>query len=260
MGRIVVAPSQNMPQLTRRRLLAAGGASGAAAMVALNPALARAANAVAADPAYLRRSSYAGLVGQGFAVDWWGSSDVLTLVAVNDLTDLSGRDDAFSLTFSGAPSVRPGNDAIALSNRSVGKFDLFVAPVDAAGTTQLFEAVVNRSVGANRRRIPQPRPGGGQSANPHKRRSAVRSVSAKRTANGVRLEIVLGDGTHAKHAHGWLAKGQRLVAAFGSSAVHDHRVVVKVPTQGRLRRGSYEVVVAAGGQGAALDQVAIELR
>jgi hypothetical protein len=261
---VVVSSNSTVPTLTRRRLLVAGSASGVAAMVALNPALAKAAGAVAGDPAYLRRASYTGLVGQPFLVDWWGSSDTLTLAGVSDLgaRDLAGRDDAFSLTFSGAPSLAVGKEPISLSNRSLGRFELFVSRVDPTGASQLFEAVINRSVGANRPKAPRPSSSGNQPAPPtHHPETAVKHVTATRTTHGLRLEIVLRDNSEAKHAHGWLSKGERLVAAFGSTAVHDHRLVVKLPTPGRrLARGGYELVVAAGGQAARLDQVPVELR
>jgi hypothetical protein len=84
-------------------------------------------------------------------------------------------------------------------------------------------------------------------------------VAVRRTAHGVRFDITLDENSRAKHAHGWLMRGERLVAAFGPVAVHDHRFVAKLPTNGRPLSGRYELVVAPGGQGAALEQVPVTL-
>jgi hypothetical protein len=93
------------------------------------------------DP-YLRRASYAGLVGQTFAVA--GAS--LVLREVGDLEHLAGRDDAFRLEFTGAPgAVEAGTRQF--SHAAFGGFELFVAPVcEVAGGVQPYEVVIDRSV------------------------------------------------------------------------------------------------------------------
>jgi hypothetical protein len=153
--RILVSPIHSPGRITRRHLLAAGGSAGAAAFVALNPQLAAAASAVVADPSYLRRSTYTDLVGQDFAMGWWGSSSSLALASVSDLPHLKGRDDAFSLIFVGATATPPGGGEVALSHPKVGRFELFVTPVEQASDPQQYEAIVNRSVGAKRSKAPQ---------------------------------------------------------------------------------------------------------
>lgn len=125
--------------VTRRRALQTGAAAGLVAMFARVP-FARAA-ADEGDP-YLRRASYAGLVGQTFAVA--GAS--LVLREVGDLEHLAGRDDAFRLEFTGAPgAVEAGTQQF--SHAAFGRFELFVAPVcEVAGGVQAYEVVIDRSV------------------------------------------------------------------------------------------------------------------
>jgi uncharacterized protein DUF6916 len=259
---VLVSRDDSLPKLTRRHLLVAGSASGAAAMAALNPRIAAAADAITGDPLYLRRASYTGLVGERFVVDSWGSSSVLTLVSVSDIGagDLAGRDDAFSLTFSGDPALALGNDAIPLRNGKLGRFQLFVGRVDPAPEAH-FEAIVNRSVGVDRRKAPTPESSGKPpTPAPHPATTVLKHVSTRRTSHGVRFEIELAKRSHARRAHGWLMKGKRLVGAFDSVAVHDHRFVAKVRTARRLPRGTYELFVAAGGQAATIETVRVKLR
>jgi hypothetical protein len=125
--------------VTRRRALQTGAAAGLVAMFARVP-FARAA-ADEGDPC-LRRASYAGLIGQTFAVA--GAS--LVLREVGDLEHLAGRDDAFRLEFTGAPgAVEAGTRPF--SHGALGRFELFVAPVcEVAGGVQRYEVVVDRSV------------------------------------------------------------------------------------------------------------------
>jgi uncharacterized protein DUF6916 len=258
--RALVSTNDSLPKLTRRRLLATGGATAAAATVALSPRLAAAASAVVVDPAHLRRSSYAGRLGQRFAVDSWGSTQTLTLIGVSDIGagDLAGHDEAFSLAFTGDPALALGDAPTPLRDRQLGRFALFVARVDPAGEAH-FEAVVNRSVGVNRRQAPSPSTGAKQPPPVHEARRVVQHVSARRTARGVRLEIVLDEHSRAKRAHGWLMKGERLLGVFDTT-VHEHRVIAKLPLDRRLPRRSYDLVVGAGGQGAKLERTRIKLR
>jgi hypothetical protein len=249
--------------LTRRRLLVTGGASGAAALAALNPRLAAAATAVVSDPAYLRRASYAGHLGERFDVNWWGSSGSLTLIGVNDIgtADLAGRDDAFSLVFSGDPSLVVGNGPLALGNRRLGGFELLVTAVGPRDAEPRFEAIVNRSVGANRPKAPQPSKPPASQELPHGHGQAarfVRSARARRTAHGVRFDVVLADGARAKQAHAWLLRRERVVAAFDWTPVREHRIVMRL--RRRLRPGSYVLVVGTGRSDGELARVPVRLR
>ena len=259
----LVSLHDTLPKLTRRRLLATGGTSAAAAAVALNPRLAAAAAAVVADPAYLRRSSYTPLVGQRFALDSWGSSDALTLVGVSDLGGgLAGRDDAFSLRFSGDPALVIGKEAIPLRNQSLGRLELFVGHVDPVGDAH-FEAIVNRSVGVTRREAPRPAPGAKQPSAParhHHVKRTVREAAARRTPHGVRLDVAFVKGSHAKRAHGWLMLNGWVVGSFASVAVDEHRAVVKLRTDRRVPRGTYQLVIGTGGPRSELEWVPVKLR
>lgn len=135
-------------------MLAAGGSAGAAAFVALNPQLAAAATAIGGDPAHLRRSTYLPLIGQQFSLGWWGSSSSLLLAQISDLSHLKGREDAFSLTFLGDAATPDGGASVALRHPKLGRFELFLVPIDREGDPQRYEAVINRSVGAKRAKAP----------------------------------------------------------------------------------------------------------
>jgi hypothetical protein len=258
--------SESALGITRRRLLAAGGAASVGAIVALQPQLAKAAVAAgASDPAYLRRASYVPLVGQGFRVSWWGGSATLTLAGVADLSarELRGRDDAFALEFA-APASAPlqhETGPLSLSHPRLGGFDLFVAPVDAASGTQGYEAIVNRSVGVTRRSAPKPpakRPPASRPAiHAH---SLVRSATARRTPRGATFELTLSKHVHAKRVHGWLLRDGVTVAAAANRPVHDHRATLRFPAHDRLARGKYNLIVALGaGPDAPLQPVAVRL-
>lgn len=131
--------------LTRRSLLRTGVLATAATLAGLRPWAAAGAEAAAS---HLRRSSYAGLLGQRFAV----GSVQLRLLSVADIAgadvdaSLAGSDDAFVLTFSGP--LAPVLDARTrtLRHARLGRFDLFLSPVNKPRKYQLYEAVVDRSV------------------------------------------------------------------------------------------------------------------
>ena len=154
--RTLVPTAENSGRITRRHLLAAGGTAGAAAFVALNPQLAAAATAVVGDPAHLRRATYLQLIGQEFSLGWWGSSTSLQLAAISDLEDLKSRDDAFSLTFLGNAATPDMGASVALSHPKLGRFELFLVPIDRASDPQHYEAIINRSRGVERKKAPKP--------------------------------------------------------------------------------------------------------
>jgi hypothetical protein len=68
---------------------------------------------------------------------------------VTDLTGLDGRDDAFSLTFSGPRGL---GGIRSLRHPALGTFQLLISPVGPGGQRQYYEAIVNRSRGVRRRR------------------------------------------------------------------------------------------------------------
>jgi hypothetical protein len=251
----LVSPQRTHPTLTRRGLLASGGAAGAAAFVSLNPGVAKAIVAVGDDPAYLRRSGYTRLVGQDFAAGSWGRTVTLTLAEVGDAGTTGGRDDAFSLVFAGPPGIDSGIQP--LSHPSLGRFELMISPVDPSGRSQDYQAIVDRSRGLARRRAPQP-----SRRRPHKpparhrKRKVVSHAQLRQGRHGVRAEIVLLERVHAHRTHAWLYRDGKIVAISGKRAVHRHRAVLRL-TVGRLRRGRYELVVAAGER---VERVPVTLR
>jgi len=130
--------------LSRRRLIALGGGATAALYL---PGFASVA-AASGVPAYLKRSSYAALVGSSFG----SGAGTLTLTAVSDLvradTDPSfvGRDDAFALSFAGPKDAVLESGIHSLSSGALGSFDVFITPVGEPGSSQSYEVVVDRSV------------------------------------------------------------------------------------------------------------------
>jgi hypothetical protein len=150
--------------LTRRRLIQVGG--GAAAVLYLDrlPVLALADTTA---PAFLRRSSYAPLVGSQFQAV--GAGATLTLTAVSDLVRAQdepafvGRDDAFALSFVGPADVVLAGGTHELAHPTLGSFAIFITPVQRPAETQSYELVVDRSValGAARQEAPTPMASGG---------------------------------------------------------------------------------------------------
>jgi hypothetical protein len=128
--------------VTRRTLLGIGATAAGAALAGAWPQWATAA------PSHLRRSSYAGRVGQRFAA----GPVQLRLASVADIAgatrdrSLAGSEDAFVLAFSGPldRALEPGTHR--LSARGLGSFDLFVSPVGRPGADRRYEAVIDRSV------------------------------------------------------------------------------------------------------------------
>ena len=132
--------------LTRRSLLRTSALATAATLAGLRPWAAAGAEAAAAS--HLRRSSYARLLGQRFAV---GPVE-LRLLTVADVAgaavdaSLAGSDDVFVLTFSGPLAPVVDARTPTLRHTRLGRFDLFLSPVDKPRKDQRYEAVVDRSV------------------------------------------------------------------------------------------------------------------
>jgi hypothetical protein len=130
--------------LTRRSLLHAGALGAAATFVGLQP---WAAAPAAAAPGHLRRSSYIGLVGEGFSV---GSAD-LRLLSIDDLAgatvdkSLAGSEDAFVLAFSGPLDAALEGGTHSVSHPALGRFELFVSEVGQPQFERRHEAVIDRS-------------------------------------------------------------------------------------------------------------------
>ena len=106
------------------------------------------------DPPHLRRAGYAGRVGEHFTIAMPHRRPTqLSLESVTDLTGVEGRDDAFSLVFSGPPGL--GSATRTLRHPSLGTFALLISPIGPRAGQQDYEAIVNRSRGVRRRRWPR---------------------------------------------------------------------------------------------------------
>ena len=143
--------------LSRRRLVQASGALGAALYLGIEPlsAHARAGTATRSSNGtpFLRRSSYAALTTRDFAaiglVD--GGALRLTLDAVSDVPAaeaveaLAGHEDAFVLTFRGPSAL--GSGIHALRHPDLGEFELFLSPLGRAQERLVtYQAVIDRTV------------------------------------------------------------------------------------------------------------------
>jgi hypothetical protein len=234
--------------VTRRRLLATGGAAGAAAALGRFPAIADAADP--AVPDYLGRSSYLALSTQTFAV----GTTTATLEAVTDLpavsedAKLAASEDAFSLLFSTAAPVEPAIQAF--SHPDLGQFEFFIAPIEDEGK---YEVVVNRSVNAPKFYPRQPghtgpaappKPGAKPPPGaPPVHRASVKRVTARRLARGYACAVALEPGAHVKSATIWISRGGLVVASTHVKHVHGNRITASIPTKHRPRGGRYDVTV-----------------
>jgi hypothetical protein len=150
---------------TRRSLLRIGAM--AVTLVGLRP---WASASAAAAPGHLLRSSYAGREGQHFVA---GSVD-LRLVSVSDLAgasadrSLRGSEDAFALVFSGPLDVALEAGTHTVRHADLGRFELFVAPVERPRSDRRYEVVVDRSVRAPR--VATPHSSGTRTKRPRRER------------------------------------------------------------------------------------------
>jgi hypothetical protein len=137
-------PSSADLLLTRRRLVQAGGAGAAALYLGGLAGTARAAGT----PAYLQRAGYTALSSTAFTA----GGTTLKLTEVADLArarheaSFAGRDDAFALSFSGPRDAVLEGGIHELRHPDLGRFSVFIAPVENAADAQHYEVVVDRSV------------------------------------------------------------------------------------------------------------------
>jgi hypothetical protein len=167
----IAAGGQGDAALTRRALLAAGGAAlatvaladagriaaVAARLASPGPSPSAAAGAGLATggvPAHLRRSTFAGLVGDRFDLTAAGRRVTSRLIAVDDLRRRGGagapapapapREDAFALVFRSDSGTRLTDDTMTVSHAELGAFPLFISRSGAGRRGQEYAAVVNR--------------------------------------------------------------------------------------------------------------------
>jgi hypothetical protein len=93
-------------------------------------------------PRYLRLATYVPLVGSTFRIHREGSSPLS--VKLVSATPLAGKGESFSLIFHGDRNAELGQQISSVGHPSLGRFDLFVAPVGRDVKGQDFQAVVNR--------------------------------------------------------------------------------------------------------------------
>jgi hypothetical protein len=256
--RTPLVPSQRTHRtLTRRGLLASGGAAGAAALVALNPRAASAITAIGDDPAYLRRSGYVRLVGQDFAAGRWEGAANLTLADVADIGGMTGRDDAFALHFVGPEGIASGIQT--LSHPSLGSFSLMISPVNPAAPSQEYEAIVDRSKGLTRVAAPRPPKRPPTPPTSERERELVSHAQLRQGRQGLRCEIVFLHRVHPKTAHASLLRDGKTAALSDSRKVRDRRVTLRLTRGRRLSRGRYELIVGIGA-GDRVERLTVKLR
>ena len=122
--------------ITRRQLIAMGGAATAAASV---PALLMPARAAAAE-AWLSRASYTGRIGETFYMTLDNG-----LRFGLKLASVTGTDDAFTLVFQPTSSVMHAQATRTFTHAVLGKTQFFVVPLKAPGTTLKYVVSINRS-------------------------------------------------------------------------------------------------------------------
>jgi hypothetical protein len=261
------------PRLSRRRLLAAGGAGVAALWLAPVGGVAEAATL----RPELKRATWLGLADP--AVDVAGRSASLRLVEVADLPvatalpALQGHDGAFALRFTGPADLPQGTHA--LRHPELGAFELFLVPGGALDGGRRYEAIVDRTVrvaGVNEEgapvgiSVPDARgdaPRGDAPASPvvtaagtpvartveprdPRRRPRVRRVAVRRAAShrSATLDLSLADQGTTRTVNALLLARGRVVGR-GAVAVRPGRPLrVRVAARGRLTAGRHELVLS----------------
>jgi hypothetical protein len=262
------------PRLSRRHLLAAGGAGVAALWLAPIGGVAEAATL----RPELKRATWLGLADPVVTVEIAGRPAALRLVEVADLPvatalpALQGHDGAFALRFTGPAGLPQGTHA--LRHAELGAFELFLVPVGGAGAGRRYEAIVDRTVrvaGVNEEGTPvrvsvpdargaTPRadapttpavtaagaPVARTAAPQPRRRPRVRRLSARRAASrrSVTLDLAVADLGTTRTVNALLLADGRVVGR-GALAVRRGRPLrVRVAAaRGRLSSGRHELVL-----------------
>ena len=100
----------------------------------------------------MRRSSYGSLAERSFQVLVDGHRHTLELVGADDLPiaatvpALQGLDDAFALRFRGAAETAFAGGTRELEHPELGRFSLFLAPIEQPSDAQRYEAIIDRTV------------------------------------------------------------------------------------------------------------------
>lgn len=254
------------PSLSRRTMLQASGFGVLALTLPLPTVGTAAAAGYANTPPVLRRASWAALAGHDVQVV---GGPVLQLTAVSDLaraaSDASLRDldEAFVLSFSG-PANRPLDSEIhQLAHPELGTVSLFVTPVGQVGSSQQYEAVVDRTVRipgmldapavtgtaadavaeaeASTLGVVAPAVGAAP-ASVLRKRLKVRA-QAHRTASRTKLDLDLTGAAVQAVAVRVVRHGKTL--ASGQGLVQHGKASLVLHGRHRLARGTYDLVVTA---------------
>jgi uncharacterized protein DUF6916 len=255
------SPPAPTARFTRRRLVQVGAAGAATAWLGGFDRLEGVARAAVGAHPELRRSTYLGLSTPTFQVAGESGSRALQLVSVEDLPvahllpGMRGRDDAFSVRFRGGASEALPQGTHTMSHPQLGRFELFIAPVDQAGDTQDYEAVVDRTVripGLDEDGAPDPvtpprarrevaeRGALGRSGEARQARSVrLLKTSLQRTPRVRRLlaRVTLGGQADVVSVHALLVRNGRVLAQATSAAGRSqHRLRFDLRSAPRYRR------------------------
>jgi len=129
--------------LTRRRFVRSGVALGALALApgAWAKSISRSGGGT------LRRSHFKPLVGAKLRMTGGDTGVHVMLVGIHDLLPVLRPNDPnrFSLLFAVPRDHRCAEGIMTFHHRDLGRFDLFVSPVDRGLKARHYEAVINRS-------------------------------------------------------------------------------------------------------------------
>lgn len=271
--RETAADSQPGERLTRRGLLAAGGAGVAALWLGPEWTVVDGVAEAATRNAHLRRSGWLQTTERQIRGSVDGRSFGLAVDGVEDLPiaaelpALRDHDAAFAIGFAGPAGLPQGS--WSLDHADLGTFALFVAPVGRTfDGRQRYEAVVDRTVivagvtdvgeapepariAPERAEPPTPpadvavAPPGGPAPRAARRKVARPRVrSLKLTGRGRRsvvTEIVWANAGSATAVHGLLMSRGRVVARAGGRVRRLARLRMRLTARGALRRGRYEL-------------------
>jgi hypothetical protein len=251
------ASTAAVKRITRRRLVQAGAAGAATVWLGRFEHIEGIARAAVGSHPELSRATYAGLSSATFGV---AGGTSLELVSVGDLPvaesvpGLQGRDDAFLVRFRGAGATPLTQGTHTMSHPQLGRFDLFIAPVDQAGDEQDYEAVVDRTVripGLDEDGGPEPvKPprdrreatgsgAAGRSGTAAKKTVKLLKVSLRRGASARRLlaRVTLGGQADVASVHALLVRNGRVFARASSAGRRaDHRLSFRVHKPVRYQR------------------------
>jgi GNAT superfamily N-acetyltransferase len=245
---------------TRRQVLQAGAAGGAALWLASGPATAMAAvgtPAAGADETYLRRSAWLPLAGTDIPVD---RGPALRLEAITDVANaaerrLSGSDDAFVLLFSGNGSS-PLEQGVHRFLPHGARAELFAAPVAMPGPRQLYEVLIDRSVRLSRVDPPRAPSGaapaavaapaadvpGQEAVEPDRRYRFLKSVALRRGRPGLQARLRFAKNARLRSVTLRVSR-DGVVHARGRGDVRGRNGLVGLRVLAPMPRGYYDVVV-----------------